>query len=100
MQLTGQGDHIENRGVGGYSPVFIRHTVGGETRCLLRQAVSPNAVYKKLYSSRRIPSRRIFDCRVVRFMPKRAAAPRDPAITPRDLRNTFKMYSRSISSSV
>src|SRR5579864_2678217 len=52
------------------------------------------------YSSRVIPSFCILDCRVVRFIPSRTAAPRTPAMTPPDSRRVRKMYSRSTSSNV
>jgi len=41
-----------------------------------------NWVFQLAYSSRRIPSLCILDCRVVRFIPKRAAAPCEPETTP------------------
>ena len=52
------------------------------------------------YSWREIPIFKILDCRVVRFIPSRIAAPRGPAITPLVSRSTRIMYSRSRLSSV
>jgi hypothetical protein len=51
-------------------------------------------------SCREIPSFCIFDCRVVRFRPNRAAAPSTPGIIPRVSRKTRAMCSRSAASSV
>ena len=47
-----------------------------------------------------MPSFLIFPCRVLRFSPSRAAAPLGPLRTPLVSRRTFRMCSRSLSSSV
>ena len=47
-----------------------------------------------------MPSFRILDCRVVRFMPRRAAAPTGPPTTQRLCSRALRMWSLSASSSV
>src|SRR2546426_10893084 len=47
---------------------------------------------------RAMPSFLIFDCSVVRFMPRRAAAPDGPPITPTGSRGTGRECSRSATS--
>ena len=76
---------------------FMNFLAAHECSVAVREFRTGPAADAAQYEGRRMPSRRIFDCSVVRLRPRRAAAPAGPAMTPPEARSAPRIASRSAS---